>query len=270
MAIVGTKQTEAPSGTGSFKLFTGVAALKVIAVNPTQEELKALGYKAEKAPEYAVTNKKTGRPQKLIRFILEFEVGGKKYKTDHAVFMESQKKTDVWIDKFGKFGKDRTKIDTASARNPYEGEIELLDILQAWVAPNKNSEFYLDTIDNIATAGSTSELKTLLKNFGDNLFKGLLYVRDSKYQAVWGKKFERIYSRDLSYLHKKLVQEQSYLNGDFGPIDFALYTEDQFKVREFTPSGDTATADVSSAPTGQSQVDPGAGQAEAADDDAPF
>ncbi len=266
MAIKGN---EASEGGSQVKLYTGIGSFRVVAVNPTQEQLKALGYKAEKEPVYK--DEKHG--SRVVFHIEAIAPGGDKIKTNIAFFIKDKRRTDIFINKIGKFSKDQTKV-LGEARNPYEGEIELLNFIADWANVNqkKEEELYLDSIDRIATTGDVSEISQILLARKDNIFKALAVVQDGKYQRVYSKRTARSWSTDYSYLHKSLVENKDYIKEDLGGIDFAVYVPSQFILKPWTGSvGALATAAfVTSQSNGNGHATAGSEAAAADDDDLPF
>lgn len=227
---------------GSAKLFTGVAALRVTYINPTQEQMKEIGYKAEKVPVY-----KGDFGTKVVMIVEGTAPGGAKIKFPlPAFFLKDKFREDIFINKLGNFGKDASKLEGES-RNPYDGEIELLNFIREWVNAKKGEEISLDNIADLVQNADTTELQGILASASENFFKAFLTVRDGKYQSAYNRKWERGYSNDFSYLHKSMVKEQKYIKEDLGGVDFALYIPDQFKLKEWKGDGAAvATAATSS------------------------
>lgn len=268
MAVKPNETTESSNA----RLYTGVALLKVVAINPNQEEMKAMGMKAEKAPSYQKNDDKG--LQTRITFYVEAKGlnEGEVIKSNIAIFLRNKKREDIFIDQFGKFGKDRTTLGD-QVRNPYEGELELLSLVEAWCGIKKGQEFSLETIDGIVQNGSTTELRQILKDFPNNVFKGFLTVRDGKYQGVYNKKYEKSFGTDYSYLHKSFVKEEKYITDDLGKVDFKMYVPEHFQLKLW--EGQTAAianSALTSQTNGHSQAPQGPqGEvATGADDDVPF
>ncbi len=266
MAITPNTTTE---GTGSSRLYTGVALLKVVAINPNQAKLKELGYKADKEPSYYDEN--NGH---RIAFYLEGKAGNDVIRTNAAYFLKNVVRTELFINGEGNFGKDRSKL-TGAIRNPYQGEVDLLLFIADWCNIKKGEPLSLESIEKIAKTGDLFELREIFNNAKENVFKGLLLVRDGKYQSVYTKKLMRSWNTDLSYLHKSLVDNGAHLKGDFGPIDLKLFVPEQFELRAWKGAvgvvAETAAATASSngngsaAPTAEAT-----GEAAPGTDDAPF
>jgi hypothetical protein len=255
MAIKGNDTSES-SGSGS-QLYTGIAAYRVTAINPTQEELKAMGYKAEKAPVY--TKVKDGILQTTIVFYVEATApGGNKIKTNTACFIRNKILPDVFINKYGKYGKDRTKIP-GELRNPYDGEIDLLKFIADWanvsMKKGQEEELYLDTIKQIAEHGDLNELREIMRARSGNVFKALSTVSEGKYQRIYNRRMARSWSDDYSFIHTSLVENQKYLD-DIGEIDLKLYVPTQFTLKPWKGVGAALAAVVTTTGNGSHHPTP--------------
>ncbi len=235
------KPNQTNEGGVSSKLYTGVANLKVVAINPNQAKLKELGYRAEKEPSYF--DEKNGH---RIAFYLEGKDGENLIRTNDAYFIKNVTRPEIFINREGKFGKDRSKL-TGEVRNPFQGEVDLLNFIADWCNINKGEECVLDSIAKIAATGDLFELNDILSNAGENTFKGLLGVKDGKYQRLYQKKRLRSWSDNLTYLHKSLVDNEQYIKEDYGPIDFKLFVPSQFNLK---PWNGTAAATAETTATG--------------------
>lgn len=244
------KVNEANQESAGATLFTGVAALKCIAVNPSIQELETLGFKPKKEPNY-----KTDKGIR-IAFVLETEIEEQRVIAFHSVFVEnkpSMNKDATKIEVVDGYGKstylDRqmvevgpipseviqkyTWIDFSTLRQAYVGETDLLRFISALAGVKKGETISFDTMPKIAQ-GNVKELKDIVKQTAaqGNMVKMLLGVRDGKYQDVFGRFVERIYSRDMSYLHKEFVNNASYItNTDFGPIDLTRFNPADYNLR---------------------------------------
>lgn len=249
---MGVKVNEANQESSEASLYTGVCPLKCLAVNPNVQELETLGFKPKKEPNY-----QTDRGVR-VAFVLEGEVNGSRVLAFHSVFVENKVSTNkdaTKIEVVDGYGKstylDRqivekgpmpndvitkyTWIDFKSLRQAYVGETDLLRFISALVGVKKGETISFDTMPQIAK-GNVKELKEIVKQAKakGNMVKMLLGVRDGKYQDVFGKFVERIYSRDMSYLHKEYVANASYItNTDFGPISLTSFNSADFELREW-------------------------------------
>ena len=233
--------------------------LQVACVNPTQDEMKAMGFKAEKAPDY-------NHPEYGFRvnFYLKGTIGEQDFHIPHSIFLKDEyvKTNDGTkfqsMDKYGRSAfltnaEIKAKkspydwFDGASLRGAKKGESNLYDFLSALCNPKKGQEFKLESIEKLI-AGDLSELKQALKAAANNYIKCLVGVKDGKYMIVYSYKFERAYANTLSYLHKdfaKNVQYTEQRNEYYGPIDHMLFNPNDFKVRPFEDNSATAATSTS-------------------------
>lgn len=237
MAVKGNSLDQKAAETSQFKLYTGVAMWRVVGINPDQDGLKELGYKAEKAPVYF-------DPEKGRRIVFMLASVDGTMKANLAFFLKGEKVPDLWINELGNFGKDRTKL-SGNLRNPYKGEVDLLMFIGDWLDVKKGEDLNLSTIDSIVNSGNLAELLDLFKTFKGNVFKGLAYVREGKYQSVYRRKTEKGWSKTSQYIHKSLAADDKR-EGDFGPINFSVFNENDFLLREYVANaaasgGSTAT-----------------------------
>jgi hypothetical protein len=264
MAVKANVTTD-PEGSSS-KLYVGVAAFKVTHVNPTLEQLKALGFKKDKPPVY--TDEKHGN--RVVFFIEATAPGGDKIRSNVSFFIKPHKKETIFINKLFRFDKDRANL-SGDIRNPYDGEIELLSFIQAWANVPKDQELCIDTIDRLALTGDVSEIRQIHNTCKDGYFKALCTVGDGKYQRVFNKKFERGFCKDFSYLHKSLVAHWNYIKDDLGGIDKALYIRSEFELRPWSGVTATLAASAQHSSNGNgSHVEPLSGSNSEDDDDLPF
>lgn len=228
---------------GNFKLYTGITLLKVVSINPDQNGLKALGYKADKPPVYK--DEKNG--QRIAFFVEGQAEDGTKITTNVAYFLK-QEPTKTFIDKYGKFSNTPDKLDKAN-RAAFKGELNLINFLKSWLNPEKGSEFSLKTISSKALFnGDVSELIGALKAYPENVFKGLLGVREGKYQTVYSDTLRGFVS-DYSDLHANLVKAGDRISDiDFGPINLSLYKPTDFALRPYAGGAASSGGNTSGQP----------------------
>lgn len=234
-------------------LYTGRAILKVIAINPSQSELQGApwNYKQEKPPVYVHT--KDGATKQIINIQVEAVVpegvaeDGKPTTkvTSVSFFLGPDRMESTYIDNFGKFGNDKSKLDQASARLAWKGEIDLVRFIENWCGVKKGETCNLDSIEAIATTGDITELHDIFAAAKDNELYGLLYVRDGKYQDLYKSGFERAFSKNSEFTHKSLAREWKDLKGDFGPITPGVFKQSDFALRLYEPKGGAATTATS-------------------------
>jgi hypothetical protein len=173
-----------------FKMHTGIAPFKVVAINPTKEQLNALGINAQKEPEYLNEDK--------VRLDIWLEsvdlIGNKKNFRKFPIFLENKLRVNQaetkaeWINSFGiacwtKDGEDLNvppSLDwfkQTGAKRAYVGESQLVNtFLRVWVNAAENDEVSIENWENIFR-GNVTELKDLVKIFKDNVIRVMMTVR---------------------------------------------------------------------------------------------
>lgn len=236
-------------------LFTGIAALQVVALNPTLAELKELGYSPKEEPVYVKTEQ--GITTTRLDFYLSgtHEPSGQTIKAKKSVWLRGQGCSTVfYINQFGNFSKDleNEKLQaggTAEIREAYDGEVDLIQFLQNLCNTPKGESLTLDDRDALFLQGDITELDQAVKIAQGNQVKFLLGVREGKYQDVYGKWTGRSWANDFSYLYSLLKKDNDggYLKLDYGSqLRFGgIYNSNMLFLREFTPAeqgGGTAPA----------------------------
>jgi len=207
------------------KLFTGVAPFKVLAINPTVEELQALGinyqneikgYTGEKQLDDGSTVK-TARIDLWIQTMLTVEEAVKygftketapKIKTKISFFLEDREQTSKAGDKkefINNFGRtcwgDPTEGPTAKwydhtgSRVARVGEERLINFIRTWINASNESPVFFEKFSNLFN-NDTMEMQEILKEFKDHLIRCLLVVNEKNgqyYQNVFTGFFERSY-----------------------------------------------------------------------------
>ena len=199
--------SEEEVASGGIQLFTGIAAMSVLAVNPSLTELHALDLKFQKEPNYIATFKDGTKAQKCVIWL-----GNK----DTKVSLETLLTPGPWISKkadkkhkwMNKSGQDMWAPITANGTpDPScfkdwhqdtdsfylcpRGIDTVTDFLKAWANVADGDEVMLDTVDAICK-GDMTELKQLITALAGNKLRVLVYVRDGKYQGVYNQHFGRL------------------------------------------------------------------------------
>lgn len=204
-------------------LWTGVANMAVIAINPTMEQLKAMGRNPQKEPEYKSENS-NHKSKVRIDFYLYNAIN--KINAKASFWLEDEPRTNKdktgfeWINKFGStaWGKgesspayDWFKLD--GARKAYIGEDTLISFIKSWANVDPKDACGLDTISKILT-GDITELQTLFKSIPKNEVQILLGVKD-KYQDVYTKYFDRPYRKGFDAWKKALEKDYGEFKSDY-------------------------------------------------------
>lgn len=227
-------------------LFTGLHNVKVIAINPTLEEMKAMGINAQKDPQYLTTTDKGVNKMRIDFYLASATQGVNLGKTTKISFwIEDSVRTnqnnnkEEWINKYGNttWG---SAIDvpptydwysTDGMRKCYIGEGDLTSFIKSWANVDPKDQATFDNISNIAN-GDLTEIKALYEIIKMNQVKVLLGVKDGKYQVIYTKYFERAYRNTFTGWKKAL-------EGEYGEFKDADYQNDL----TFKPYVGTATVE---------------------------
>ena len=221
MAFNANKSDEAVVKEG--KLYTGLANMKVIAINPTKSQLEELGYKPQNDPVY---NTRDGETEKLrLDVFLGLENDDSKIMTKVAFFLENSIRKNKngdkaeWINDFGRTAwgtletppSDLKWFDSETARPCKIGESDVHTFLVNWLNISPNDEAKLENFEGLFS-GDYSELNGLLESNSDNEIRVLLTVRDGKYQSIYNKYFDRATNKRNNYWesHMKKQTEGGY------------------------------------------------------------
>lgn len=230
---------------GGVPLFTGIAPVRVVAVNPNLGELASIGVNMRTEPNYEVSmGDKTG---KVCFWVRNDEHN---FNTRLEILVGSQHRAESSTGKFqitNKYGQVTwaTKPDSApdwfkseGVRRMYPGEEILINFTKAWANIPNDGECSFDTIDDIVK-GNVTELKSLVTALKDNKLRVMLGVKDGKYQQVYNRHFGRLKpQRDQLFVKA--------LNDEYGTFN-AEYNSD-LKLQAYSPELVTPT-ETTEAPT---------------------
>ena len=249
MAIQSNNSEEVVS-TGGITLYTGVAPVSVVAVNPNLSELSELGINLKTEPEYKVTLNEEDY-NKLV-FWLKSEVSGLSFTTRFEILMQSKHRASkdgskfMWANNIGQttWSADVPAYDwwknQDKTRKAYVGEDTLINFTKAWANVAAGGEISFDTIDAIAQ-GDVKELQEYVNVLSANKLRVLVGVKDGKYQAVYNRHFGRLKPmRDDMFIKA--------LNEDYGSFN-AEYNKD-LKLQVYSPT--MIVADPVAVPAGDS------------------
>lgn len=249
MAIQSNNSEEVVAG-GGITLYTGIAPVSVVAVNPSLDELSDLGINLRNEPEYKVTLNEEDY-NKLV-FWLKSDVPGLSFTTRFEILMQSKHRASkdgskfMWANNIGQttWSADVPAYDwwknQDKTRKAYVGEDTLINFTKAWANVAAGGEVSFDTIDAIAQ-GDVRELQEYVKVLSANKLRVLVGVKDGKYQAVYNRHFGRLKPmRDDMFIKA--------LNEDYGSFN-AEYNKD-LKLQVYSPTmivADPVTAAAESA-----------------------
>lgn len=250
-----------------FALKTGVFEAKVIALNPTRDQLRTLiGGEAkddEKEFEY-VKDDKNGNTQVSLSFWLEDVQSGAKFNhritiTDKKMVSEKsgkqqfvnargmsqwkddEKNLDAWFTTAT--DKDKNKIGDISYRKALQGEANFYDFLRAWGSKidwfSVDCDVLLDT--KKLFRGNVSEIQDLLKADPEDTLVdtvvclAVVYIKDD--EAGETKKYQNIAGVYLPGYKMKNIRNL-FSNGAWGSADKAItrwksqITEGDYAIKE--------------------------------------
>ena len=206
------------------KLFTGLHNMKVFSINPTKGELEEMGYKPKEAPVYLTTE---GDIKKLrLDFHLIGESpNGEKIMSKVAFFLENQHRVNrdgtksEWINDFGRTAWSAdgdpenaptglTWFKHETARRSHVGEADLHLFLVNWLNIGQDDEAKLENFISLFDE-DYSEIAGLLAGNSDNEIRVLLTVRDSKYQSIYNKYFDRASNKRTNYWDNHIKSQTS-------------------------------------------------------------
>ena len=219
---------EGNSGSFSNEIFTGVADVKILAVNPTLEELHEIGLTYMKTePEYLSANQETNAKRVRIDFWVKpfidiidakptkhtffLEQGYKKSSTDKFQFINDFC-TSTWaVDQDAALASINYKgeqwFKPDGARQAYIGEPIFMEFLKSFAGVQKVSFDDFTKLFN----GNVSELRELLNLKKDNKVQ-LLFTEKGGYQSTYTGYSMRGGNTRLDYWEKHLAKQNPNIN----------------------------------------------------------
>ena len=235
---------------GGIPLYTGIAAMRVIAVNPTVGELASLGINLKSEPVYTGITFGEQTKNKLCFWLHNDE---KNFNTRMEILVEDKHRKASSTGKHqvtNKYGQVTWAENPESTpdwfknegvRRMYPGEEVLINFVKAWANIPNDGECSFDTIDDMMK-GNVTEMKSLCDALKDNKLRVLLGVKDNKYQQVYTRCFGRLKpKRDDIFVRA--------LNQDYG--DFRAEYNDDLQFRAYEPEVVKATEE--STPTAEAE-----------------
>ena len=231
MAISANNSNEEVAG--GVSLFTGVASVQVIAVNPTKDELEELGVKLKDDPSYSVAfsdeeyNKvsfwvKHENPDMFTRVEILVQPKHRVSKAGDKYMWTNNRAQVTWAADNPSQKYDWYKAD--GERKAYVGEDILLSFIKAWANVANDGDCYLETIDKIVN-GDMTELKQLVGALSENRVRVLFGVKDGKYQQAYTKHFGRLKPQRDDLFIKELNGDYGSFNAEFNPtLELSKYT----------------------------------------------
>ena len=230
MAIESNNSEEVVAG-GGYQLYTGIAAVSVVAVNPTQAELQEIGINAKEEPKYSVEI--NGEEFNKIVFYLRHDDPNMTVRFDILAKPEyrlSKNGKAMWINNIGQmtWSEEAPAYEwwknSDTSRKAYVGEDTLVNFTKAWANVANGGKISFDTIDAIMK-GDVKELKQLIKGLAANKLRVLVGVKDEKYQTVYNRHFGRLKPANDSLFVKALNEDYGSFNAEYNKdLQFGVYS----------------------------------------------
>ena len=234
MAIKSNSSEQEVAG-GGVRLYTGISAMNVVAVNPTLEELHEMGVMFQSEPKYTV-DFGDGEVQKVVFWLKNEDIavpmeilitpGPWKSKTGKYKWLNSQGQ-ETWAEDNADGSIDTSKLmdwfkNPESCYKVARGADTLTEFVKVWANVAPGDEVQLDTLAKIEQ-GDMKELEALVKALTTNSVRVLVYVRDGKYQGVYTRHFGRLTPKRDDLFLKAMNQDYGQVKGEYS-IEWGEYT----------------------------------------------
>jgi len=247
------------SSTNSKKLFTGIAPIKIVAVNPTREQIAAL-YDVDvdkvKEPNYFTEdstridffykNHDSISTSLLGKFAL-FVSGQKRVsQSGKTQYIDNHSKV-TWADSLGDLSErnsklaDYNKLKLDNVREALRGEEDLYNLLRSYGnIDTNNSALMLDDIKAVIK-GNVKELRDFFEFFNkkEGGVKVLMGVKDGQYQDVWNSLFLSLNAKISDYTKGKITDSQ---------YGYKHYYGHSFQLKEYVADAEPTTVDSGNDP----------------------
>jgi hypothetical protein len=239
------------------KLYTGLADLSVVSVNPTKEELMTL-LDTENISDAMVEydNTKEGLTGLRIDFWMKNEEFSILTKASFFIADEVRTSQTGKTQFINDIGQTSWAMDSATAvsnlakykglfrgtgvREAMNGEERLYEFLVNWSGVDQradDSEVSLDSAWDVLCSGDVSELDRYVKAFAGDKVRALLTVRNEQYQGVYDRVFSKANSTYKKRYEKTLADDQRTI--EFGG---------SFLLKEFVPGQAPAATESTASP----------------------
>ena len=235
------------SGTSNKKLFTGIAPIKIVAVNPTREQIAAL-YEVDvekvKEPNYFTEdstridffykNHESLVTPLLGKFALFLSAQTRVSQSGKTQYIDNHSKV-TWADSLGDLSErnsklaDYNKLKLDNVREALRGEEDLYTLLRSYGnIDTNNSALMLDDIKNIIK-GNVKELRDFFDYFNkkDGGVRVLMGVKDGQYQDVWNSLFLTLTAKISDYTKGRITDSNyGYKHHYANNLQFKEYVAD--------------------------------------------
>lgn len=226
----------------SEKIYTGLASMNVIAVNPTLVEASNLKLPIKEEQNYLTTDSESNKTRLRVDFWLKSTEVNPNIVTKVTFFLENVNSESKLTPGLFQFINEKgetvwaTSIEEASSkyewfkgekiRKSFVGEADLIGFIKSWLSIGRNNIAELDN-PKALFQGNVNELKSLVANNNEAKVQVLLTVREYEgnyYQNVYNRYFAR--GSNTSTKYWKLHLDKSSANINY---------QNSFKLQEFNP-----------------------------------
>lgn len=237
------------------QIYTGLAKVKPVLVNPSMEQLQEIGVNLNSAPSYVdeVVDDKSGEEFTRIRYDVWFKLpvkddthsklsffvenrdfvastGKVKVMNDYgqAVFVEPDQKASELYEWYKSDGEHRV----------FRGEEDLVNFIRAYGNIKSDDKFNIDLSDDLEN-GNWKTFQEVIEHIRDNLgntVEVLLGAKDGKYQAVYTRMFGKGNVNNTGRFKNHIEKQMDYLsnNGYSFPVDF----QGSLKFQKYEPTAE--------------------------------
>jgi hypothetical protein len=233
--------------TSGLKLFTGIGEFKVVAVNPTLEQLHEMNVMLQSEPKYDVEI--NGADFKKVVFWLKNDdvvtsceilvTPGEWVSQTGKVKCYNRIGQDQWLEKNADGSFDSSNCpdwikETETFYSIPRGMDTVTEFVKAWANVESGGEIKLDTVNKIAN-GDVKELRELIKALDNNLVRVLVYVRDGKYQAVYTRHFGRVNPKRNDLFIKEMNKDYGAVKGEY-TLEWQKYEPSEIQADASAPA----------------------------------
>lgn len=244
---------------GQKKLFTGIANLKIVSINPTREQIaefyEAADLEKVKEPNYfhedstrldfyyknhdSINMEFKGKFSLFISNEPRVSQSGKKQ------YIDAHSKT-CWATSLGDLSeinsrlKDFNRLKLNKVREAKRGEETLYSLLKAYSNVDTNtSEFVLDSYESLVK-GQVKELTEFFQHYNVKFNGGvkvLMGIKEGQYQDIWTNLFMNVNAKISEYLKNRIT------DADYG---YKHFYGGSFVFKEFIPTDEPKEVESSS------------------------
>jgi hypothetical protein len=245
--------TKSSGGEFTKKLFTGLGALKILAVNPTHKELAALleiDLEKVKEPNYTQENSlrldfwyknhDSITTPLFGKFAIFVSNEPRVSQSGKNQYIDANSRT-CWADSISDLSERNSRLhefnrmDLSTVRSACRGEEDLYQLMKAYGNVDISSgPFMLDDYSAICK-GKFTELRDFFDHFNkkDGGVKVLMGVKDGQYQDIWNMLFLSVNAKISDYVRNKITASE---------YGYKHYYGHSFELKEFVASAAPETS----------------------------